>query len=410
VYSPEITETDDSHLYNNRSEVNSAPPSPAAITVLHPSAYIHTHHPRRGSLTPLNLNTISPVPPPANVMACVRRASHAPSADGWSLPGGSGVRRKSLSPTMPTLATISPNRIAASGSGSRRMGVWTGDASKSGARLVPPEVRRSSLRPLTAGDASSRPFKGLASDLGTRRASQPTTQAYERLEYDPPRIAAATPVVDNYRLNFATGQTLGSESFGAGIRQDFKFGEASASPLASGSLPRSRSRSSSNGSKSSPSNRTLASNRFSDGDSIEAERQRIAFLNSTYNTGGRGSTPSRMDELAPDHSPGHAKAIPLGLPLGTMLGNEGYRRGSLGLPGYGDMSPSMQASPSRSPKTLGNPSARLGSHFQPDGRRGSNPINIPRKKKTDKYSGEQAQDESYDDTGSMAEVCRQISG
>ena len=342
-------------------------------------------------------------------MACVRRASHAPSADGWSLPGGSGVRRKSLSPTMPTLAAISPNRIAATGSASRRMGAWTGDASKSGARLVSPEVRRSSLRPLTAGDASSRASKGLASDLGTRRASQPTTQGYERLEYDPSTIATTTPVVDSYRLNFATGQTLASESFGAGIRQDFKFGEASASPLASGSLPRSRSRSSSNGSKSSPSSRTLASNRFSDGDSIEAERQRIAFLNSTYNTGGRGSVPSRMDELAPDRSPGHPKASPLGIPSGTMLGNEGYRRGSLGLPGYEDMSPSMQASPSRSLKAAGISSGRLGPLFQPDGRRGSNPINIPRKKKNDRYSGEQAQDESYDDTGSMAEVSRWIS-
>ena len=271
---------------------------------------------------------------------------------------------------------------------------------------MPPEVRRSSLRPLTAGDASSRPFKGLASDLGGRRASQPTTQGYERLEYDPPRKAAVTPVVDDYPPNFATGQTLGTESFGAGIRQDFKFGEASASPLASGSLPRSRSRSSSNGSKSSPSNRTLASNRFSDGDSIEAERQRIAFLNSTYNTGGRGSIPSRMDDLAVDRSPGHTKASPLGISPGTMLGNEGYRRGSLGLPGYEEMSPPMQASPSRSQKTLGNSSARLGSHFQPDGRRGSNPINIPRKRKNDKYSDEQVQDESYDDTGSMAEVSR----
>lgn len=44
---------------------SSAPSIPSAIAVTHPSQFIHTHHPRRGSLTPLGLNIISPVPPQA---------------------------------------------------------------------------------------------------------------------------------------------------------------------------------------------------------------------------------------------------------------------------------------------------------------------------------------------------------
>jgi hypothetical protein len=390
---------DEPLLYNNRPHTNSAPPSPAAIAVLHPSAFIHTHHPRRGSLTPLNLNTISPVPPTAQVQAYVRRASHAQSSDGWSLSGGMGVRRKSLTPSTPSLAAASPTRIAASGTIARRPA-----QDQNNPRLVSPERRRASLRPLTAGDARLTP-RMAPSGLSVRRASQPTVQEASTLQH--PRDLDLDPTSRRRRSSVASA----SHDLlpGVKIRDDFKFGEPLSAVASSSMLPRSRSPSSSTGSNSrtSPSNATISSNKFSDGESVEAERQRLAFMSSTY-----GVT-SRSSAVSLNHSPGnnslHAGRSPKDNRRGSLLreskssnrdsntasgpytiGNEGYRRGSLGLSGYEDMSPGF---PHGLPKSPGR--SFLDNHLEPttaDGRRGSVPINIPKKRKSQKNMQEQPEE------------------
>ncbi|GMK58867.1 hypothetical protein CspeluHIS016_0603090 [Cutaneotrichosporon spelunceum] len=66
---------------------SSAPPTPSVISVTHPSQFIHTHHPRRGSITPLGLNVISPVPPQLHHLD-----GTVPLAEGGSSFGSSPVR------------------------------------------------------------------------------------------------------------------------------------------------------------------------------------------------------------------------------------------------------------------------------------------------------------------------------
>ncbi|WVQ69982.1 uncharacterized protein L199_008206 [Kwoniella botswanensis] len=149
---------------------SSAPPTPSVIAVTHPSQFIHTHHPRRGSLTPLGLNLISPVPPHVNrdrsgsgsgsqptTSRSVGFQQSWPSAEfGPNIAGGGsllgqrrgsaasttstltqsrppqqpahsfyppdwnpGRRRSSLTPSGPTLAAPSPTRTHISGKTSR---------------------------------------------------------------------------------------------------------------------------------------------------------------------------------------------------------------------------------------------------------------------------------------------------
>lgn len=314
-----------------------------------------------------------------------------------------------MSPTMPTLATASPTKIAASGSlsGRKPPATWS-TAAGPGGRLVPSERRRSSLRPLTAGDGGIRASKP-PSGLGARRASQPTVNELSQYGSADTEIIGRESIetghIDDYPLTNAAGAALAPASFGAGIRQDFKFGAPSASPIASGSRPRSRSRSSSNGSKSSPSSRTIAS-RLSDGDSIEAERQRIAFLNSNFarDTRGSGASVGNSNYVAMlGRSPVDTRGPTAIKAPAVLLGNEGFRRGSLGLPGYEAMSPPnpQESSPSKSPRFY--MSTLAGSHQ--DGRRGSNPIDIPKKTKTKRDSGDAAEhSESLDEMTSSNEV------
>jgi hypothetical protein len=113
------------------------------IALTHPSQFIHTHHPRRGSMTPLGLHVISPVPPlqlgpPSPVRSLgfspvphpidpYRRGSAAstcstltqsrPLAPSSSHPPGFNRerRRSSLTPSLPTLAAATPTRAHVSG-------------------------------------------------------------------------------------------------------------------------------------------------------------------------------------------------------------------------------------------------------------------------------------------------------
>lgn len=178
---------------------SSAPASPG---ILHePSQYIHTHLPRRASLTPANLNLVGPVPPSASVIEQVRRESMALMASnspGTSPALGSGsfltattgiippamtgssgnpeqfgqmqwgLRRKSMTPsTPPSLAMASPTKLTATASISRKsaLGATLGEmnarsystGSAAGGRTpeaglggVTAGPRRASARPATA--------------------------------------------------------------------------------------------------------------------------------------------------------------------------------------------------------------------------------------------------------------------
>lgn len=250
---------------------NSAPPSPAAAAVLHPPVYIHTHHPRRSSLTPLNLNTISPAPPSAQVADHVRRESHL---SGLGVGGGTSptLRRKSLTPSLSTLAVASPSKLNATGTIARRpLGSLSAATDPRGVRPGSPErsaqiAARRGRGSWTGSEDESTvvPSAGPqlnTSRLGPRRSSQP--------------INHAAPADDASPFAF---------------NQDFKFGAAPSSP------PHSIS---------------------AEAEAAEAERQRMAFMQATY---GRKESSSRKLDAPGLYKPNGQEAL---------MGSEGYRRGSL---------------------------------------------------------------------------------
>ncbi|KAJ9090999.1 hypothetical protein QFC19_009295 [Naganishia cerealis] len=142
---------------------------------------------------------------------------------------------------------------------------------------------------------------------------------------------------------------------------------------------------------------TSSTNRSADLEAAEAERQRIAFMTSSYGRGTRGSlgrsglttgTPgSRRGSALREQIISASASSPDGKKV--LLGNEGYRRGSLGIPGFdtsGLTAVSTSASTTGSaagslPPALGaqigqgtSISSAASSH---DGRRGSIPVTIP---------------------------------
>lgn len=164
---------------------SSAPATPGLLS--EPSQYIHTHLPRRASLTPANLNLVGPVPPSASVIEQVRRESLAllgvttspvgtPSVTPGLFPMAEpfaqmhwGARRKSTTNTTTlatgSLAMASPTKLNATGAISRKsalgpslgVGGEAGRSHSTGGRGASPELgttsgapRRSSMRPATA--------------------------------------------------------------------------------------------------------------------------------------------------------------------------------------------------------------------------------------------------------------------
>jgi hypothetical protein len=154
----------------------SAPATPGILS--EPSQYIHTHLPRRASLTPANLNLVGPVPPSASVIEQVRRESlallgsatpplHTPSLTTGLFPPSSGEpfaqmhwgsRRKSTTNAAiatGSLAMASPTKMNAQGAISRKsaLGSGLGVAEMSGRSYSAGGAgasRRSSTRPATA--------------------------------------------------------------------------------------------------------------------------------------------------------------------------------------------------------------------------------------------------------------------
>lgn len=156
----------------------------------------------------------------------------------------------------------------------------------------------------------------------------------------------------------------------------FTFGE----PLTSGS-PSSVIR-------HSPTSSTIRTTDSSE--AAEAERQRIAFMTSTYGPGARGSlgpNGSRRGSVLRDQlASASVSASAEGKKV--LLGNEGFRRGSLGIPGFDTSGLTSAAGLSSSASTtasgplalgaqIGSTSGTASAASSHDGRRGSVPIAIP---------------------------------
>lgn len=378
--------------------------APATPGILHePSQYIHTHLPRRASLTPANLNLVGPVPPSASVIEQVRRESLAllaPSpgtspainsttflapSSGAIPPGmtGSignseqfaqmhwGLRRKSMTPSTPAVA--SPTKLTATASISRKSAVGSAAdmgarSSSAGGRNV--EGRRMSTRPATA--------EGYVVEerRGSIRRARAEEQGETRLDDRSSEIGGVLIRIADSEAA-VRAQPLSAAPIPVTTPRDtsFVFGE----PVNSGS-PSSIIR-------HSPTNSTIRTTDSSE--AAEAERQRIAFMTSTYGSGARGSISggSRRGSMLRD------QLVSAGVSASSegkrvLLGNEGFRRGSLGIPGFDTSGLTTGLSTSASTTASGALPFALGAQIgggsgaasaasSHDDRRGSVPIAIP---------------------------------
>lgn len=156
---------------------SSAPPNPSAIASIHPPQFIHTHLPRRGSLTPLGLNVISPIAP-LQMTYGTTQPPHSPVRSVGFTPNQSfpdafpshGGRRGSGASSSSTLTLSRPAQLGATASGSHR------DRRRSS--LVPncppgfnPDSRRSSLNPAIAQPSPPSPTRTHVSGVFGRPTS-----------------------------------------------------------------------------------------------------------------------------------------------------------------------------------------------------------------------------------------------
>ncbi|CAK9787290.1 hypothetical protein CC85DRAFT_45778 [Cutaneotrichosporon oleaginosum] len=306
---------------------SSAPPTPSVISVTHPSQFIHTHHPRRGSLTPLGLNVISPVAPQ------LMQLDGSSTYEGGGFPFGSSPMRTvgfhapdgsayTLdAPRRDSIATVSSSTSRASGASNltatrpayssnfyRRSSLTpslqslpapstsqTGPTPRS-TPLFDPSRRRGSLTPslptlsapsptraLVAGklvaksSANDLPINPHPADaLAGRRGSAFAPESDTRRGSLPQLYYGAWTVPGERR------DSNGSDIGQATIRRGFTFGSINAAEHdqegAVGSLQRIVQVSSALKSEASA---------FEEAEQAEAERQRRAFLAATYGEEGR---------------------------------------------------------------------------------------------------------------------------
>ncbi len=331
-------------------QVSSAPPSPAASSILHPSAYIHTHHPRRTSLTPLTLNLISPAPPSTYLQQEVRRQSHQMSS---AIPiyGYSSARRRSLTPSIATLAEASPTKLAATGAISRMGGPSPqylpdedrlGSSSRLGTR---PSVSEGNLGEAAPPVFGSRAIPASFESVDARRSSQPTINLQGPAARSPLTTGSRTPVQMDPQEEATLTRALPI------VGTNYRFGKPAGTLAAGPSTPTRYSPTAVTG--NSPLSASTSSSEVA-----EAERQRIAFMASTYGKVPRGSIGGISDRRMSAIRTASCADQP------SAIGNEGPRRGSLGFPGHA---------------ALGTSGTILTESVGPrnDERRGSLPIAIP---------------------------------
>ncbi|ODN83314.1 hypothetical protein L202_01481 [Cryptococcus amylolentus CBS 6039] len=276
---------------------SSAPPVPSAVAVMHPSRFIHTHHPRRASLIPLGMNVISPVAPehlreresinPArnvgfqpnytldvynalqaspdasrrdsvvsttSTLTLSRPASRPPQQQAthpfyppnWS----SDRRRSSLTPSISAVAPPSPTRAVASGRSSRPLTSESAQSKTDGR-----DTASGFLYSAAKGDYHAR--RGSLPHMGHRNWAGPSQRSWN------PTLPPSRGSVDHE-------DTLPSA--------DFKFGSgpspAPFSPFAGS--PRGKE----------PKKQEDMSV-FEQAEVEEAERQRRAFMAATYGADGQ---------------------------------------------------------------------------------------------------------------------------
>ncbi|OCF55739.1 hypothetical protein L486_06490 [Kwoniella mangroviensis CBS 10435] len=397
---------------------SSAPPTPSVIAVTHPSQFIHTHHPRRGSLTPLGLNLISPVPPHVNrdrsgsgsgsqptTSRSVGFQQPWPGADlgaaniagGGSLLGqrrGSaasttstltqsrpppqqiahsfyppdwnpGRRRSSLTPSGPTLAAPSPTRTHISGKTSRPV---SSDGSN-GTPSLRSRHRVLGTESIAPDSTSPSPFSGAPPDGYARRGSLPhlgynawTGPGHRTWNpvLPPPRGSVGEIAAEDIRLP----------------DEGFKFGSVGghASGSGTGTSPATAALRAVDLSPNSSGRRASIRKRdemdvFEQAEEAEAERQRRAFLAATYGEDGKRA----RERLSIGAQGGQG-------PPGTPAG--GLRRQSLLLwerMGMAKQSSDGEIAPSSAPPVPSHlfPANGLLAEGDLAQRRGSLPIAIP---------------------------------
>lgn len=316
IYQSGETEAYVSSLMDAPFAPSSAPATPSVKGTTHPPEFIHTHHPRRGSMTPLGLNVISPRPPGnapyggvtptqtfqpsfgtqrsvgfnptafpytenSPTMGNNRRSSAASTSSTLtqSRPAGQSLsasganrdrRRSSLTPYIPTLAPPSPSRHTAKGRNSR-------PSSSDGSGAPPMHTRNRTEPPSkTIGSSARDEYQDSVGEFG-RRGSMP------HLAYGGMHASSSRPW--NPSLPTQRG-SVGDENDPA-VEGGFKFGSIPSPSAASVALraidvsPGSR-RGSLAGGVLFPRGDV-----FAEAEAEEAEKQRRAFLAATYGEDGK---------------------------------------------------------------------------------------------------------------------------
>lgn len=308
---------------------SSAPAIPSVIAVAHPSLYIHTQHPRRGSMTPLGLHVISPVPPnPSNPTTMVparnvgfsptyvpitddnypaRRGSTAstsstltqsrpqqlsshPSHPAYPTAFNRDIRRSSLTPSLPTLVPASPTRAHASG---RIHNPPTGTEEA--------ETVGGHTRTRTADHAVSRSSISISPMTGPdllRRGSMPQIN---HTGWGGPSTRTWNPTLSPPRGSLAEETAL--------LNEGFKFGSGAPETSAATSTLKTLDLLSESRRGSGASRKPMDS--FAETEAEEAEKQRRAFLAATYGLDGKRARerlsfagPSIMPQSASPGTPG----------------------------------------------------------------------------------------------------------
>ena len=320
----------DANIFNFRPiSPSSAPPNPSVISVTHPPEFIHTHHPRRGSLTPLGLNVISPMPP----LQMTYGTSHPPHSPVRSIgftptqayqdafPQGHG-RRGSGASSSSTLTLSRPPQFGHGSSGS-----GTGDRrERRRSSLAPvyppgfnPERRRSSLTPANPTLAPASPTRAHAIGVLTRpgssdgqgggsglhvrhhttHGSRPLSSVRNQHAAVPGETRRGSMPQLHYggwtgpRWNPSLPTQRGSVGEEALPDEGFKFGSIGTNPSGP-STPGPSTSAHPQAQKAieiSPSQRSTSTrvrmDAFQEAEAAEAERQRKAFISATFGDDGR---------------------------------------------------------------------------------------------------------------------------
>ncbi|WWD16027.1 hypothetical protein CI109_100452 [Kwoniella shandongensis] len=278
---------------------SSAPPTPSVISVTHPSQFIHTHHPRRGSMTPLGLNLISPVAPPLGLSPSRSvgfSPNYAPEAGSPMVPFNQN-RRGSNASTTSTLTSSRPLQQPTHSfyppgwnSGRRRSSLTPSNAKVAGPSPTRAHVSGQSSRPVSSDGplAPDMKLRNRTSDIVDEHL--PPAEVYGR-RGSLPHMGYGGWAGPN-RWNPVLPPPRGSVGEGEDSQlpdEDFKFGSG-VSPTAGSSLAAASLRAvdtTPNGGRRASIKRRDDMDAFEQTEADEADKQQRAFLAATYGQDGR---------------------------------------------------------------------------------------------------------------------------